>query len=158
MIKEFCYWLQSTPLAMYIGQNLFPQVESLHVVALALVFGSIALADLRLLGLAHRELSITWLHNQVLPWTWRAFIVAAITGTLMFMGNAAGYYENLPFRIKLVLLALAGLNMALFQFGTFRKVSAWDTGPVPPAARAAGVVSLVLWVGIIATGRWIGFV
>jgi len=94
----------------------------------------------------------------VLPWTWRAFFLAAITGTLMFIGNASSYYGNVPFRIKVVLLILVAVNMAVFQFGTFKNVTAWDTGKPAPGARVAGALSLLLWTGIVTSGRWIGFV
>lgn len=158
MLEEFCNWLSGTWLGMIVSERFFPQIESIHVIALAGVFGSIAIVDLRLLGLAQRHLSITYLSNQVLPWVWRSFILAAITGTLMFIGNATTYYHNVPFRLKVVMLVLIAVNMAIFQFGTFRNVSAWDTGPPATGARVAGAISLLLWVGVIATGRWIGFV
>ncbi len=83
---------------------------------------------------------------------------AVITGTLMFIGNAMNYYENTPFRVKMVLLVLAGLNMLIFQLVTFRGVATWDAGRPPPAARAAGTLSIVLWCSVIGFGRWIGFV
>ena len=157
-IQQFCEWLTTTWLGMQISENYFPLVESIHVIGLAGVFGSIAIVDMRLLGLGNKKLPITYLSNQVLPWTWRSFFVAALTGTLMFIGNASTYYDNTPFRIKLVLLVLVGINMAIFQFGTFRNVTAWDTGKPAPGARFAGAMSLLLWTGIIVTGRWIGFV
>lgn len=158
MILEFCEWLQSTWLGMEVSEKYFPLVESIHVIGLAGVFGSIAVVDLRLLGIANKQLPITYVSNQVLPWTWRSFFVALVTGLLMFIGNATTYYDNVPFRVKMVLLLLVGVNMAIFQFGTFRRVSAWDTGPPAPGAKFAGFMSLLLWTLIIGFGRWIGFV
>lgn len=158
MIMELCEWLASTWLGMQISEKYFPLIESIHVIGLAGVFGSIAIVDLRLLGLANTKLPITYVSNQVLPWTWRAFFLAALTGTLMFIGNATTYYDNVPFRIKIVLLILVGINMAIFQFGTFKNVSAWDTGKTPGGARFAGATSLILWTLIVGFGRWIGFV
>jgi hypothetical protein len=158
MLEQFLTWLQESWLGLQISENYFPLVESIHVIGLAGVFGSIAIVDLRLLGIANRRLSITYLNNQVLPWTWRSFFLAALTGALMFIGNATGYVENPFFLIKMVLLVLVGINMMVFQFGTFRNVTAWDMGPAPGAARTAGALSLLLWTGIITTGRWIGFV
>ena len=158
MIQEFCNWLSSTWLGMEVSEKYFPMVESIHVIGLAGVFGSIALVDLRLLGFANKKLSITYLSNQVLPWTWRSFFLAALTGTLLFIGNATTYYDNTPFRIKVVLLILVGINMMIFQFGTFRNVTAWDTGKPAAGARFAGATSLLLWTGIVTAGRWIGFV
>jgi hypothetical protein len=157
-IETFWEWLQNTPLALVISERYFPLVESIHVIAIAFVFGSIALVDLRLLGLSAKRLSITYVSNQLLPWVWRGFILAAITGTLMFIGNANHYYSNVPFRWKVLFLVLLAVNMLVFQKGTFRNVSAWDTGPPAPGARVAGAISLLLWAGVITTGRWIGFV
>jgi len=76
----------------------------------------------------------------------------------MFAANATSYAGNTPFRIKLVLLLLAGINMLYFQFVTFRTVEKWDTEVPVPAARAAGMLSILLWSGVVGFGRWIGFV
>jgi hypothetical protein len=158
MIEQILTWLQESWLGLQISENYFPLVESIHVIGLAGVFGSIAIVDLRLLGIANRKLSITYINNQVLPWTWRSFFVAAVTGLLMFIGNATYYFDNFPFQVKMVLLALVGINMMIFQFGTFRNVTAWDTGPPAGGARFAGAMSLLLWTGVVGFGRWIGFV
>ena len=117
----------------------------------------IAIVDLRLLGLAGRDQKITRITNDFLPWTWGAFVIAAIAGSLLFLSNAIKYFDNVPFRLKFILMALAGINMLAFQFVTFRKVAAWDDGPPPLAAKLAGGISLVLWIGVVAAGRWIGF-
>ena len=157
MFQNFFEWLQNTSLAMVVGESWFPYVESLHVVFLAAVAGTIFLVDARLLGIASRQLRVTYLSERLLPWTWGAFVGAVTTGLLMFIANASTYAANTPFRIKLVLLLLAGINMIIFQFITFRTVEKWDTATVP-AARFAGGLSLVLWCGVIGFGRWIGFV
>lgn len=158
MNAAFFEWLQNTPLAISIGENWFPWVESAHVVALALVAGTIFIVDTRLVGLTSRQLRFSYLSERLLPWTWGAFICAAITGSLMFIANATGYISNTPFLIKMGLLVLAGLNMLYFQNVTFRSVANWDSGRPPQNARVAGYVSLVLWAGVIACGRWAGFV
>lgn len=158
MNSSFFEWLQSTWLAIKVGEDWFPYVESTHVVFLAVVAGTIFTVDARLMGLASRHLRFTYLSDQVLPWTWGAFIGAAITGTMMFVANATTYADNTPFLIKMGLLLLAGINMLYFQFVTFRSVQAWDAGRPIPAARAAGLLSMLLWCGVIGFGRWIGFV
>ena len=158
MNQTFFDWLQNTSLAVMVGEDWFPWVESAHVVCLALVAGTILTVDARLIGLASRQLRFTYLSEQLLPWTWGAFIGAAITGGLLFMANATSYIGNTPFLIKMCLLLLAGVNMLYFQFVTFRTVQTWDSGTPIPAARAAGVVSVLLWCGVIGFGRWIGFV
>ena len=151
--------LEQLPFAVTIAEStwLFPFFETIHVLALTLVVGSVGMMDLRLLGIGSRDRSITELTRSVLPWTWGAFAIAATCGLLLFSSKAAAYYVNIPFRIKIVCMLFAGVNMLVFHFVTGRNVAAWDNGRTPPAARAAGVISLTLWVVIVATGRWIGF-
>jgi hypothetical protein len=158
VLDTFFDWVQNTSLAVKVGEDWFPWVESAHVVFLALVAGTIFTVDARLVGLASRQLRFTYVSDRLLPWTWGAFIGAVITGTLLFIANAASYAGNTPFQFKMALLVLAGLNMLYFQFVTYRSVSSWDTGTPTTAARAAGVVSITLWCLIIGFGRWIGFV
>ena len=160
-ILDACTWIEATPMAMAIAESewLFPTIETLHVLALTLVIGSIAMLDLRLLGVSTRNLGVMQLSGEVLPWTWIAFVFAAITGALMFVSAATKYYANVPFRIKMVLLVLAGVNMAVFHFGAWRAVHHWDTSfPTPRAARIAAGLSLLFWIGVVVAGRWVGFV
>ncbi|WP_174296929.1 DUF6644 family protein [Sphingomonas bacterium] len=160
-VLALCTWLEATPLAVKITESewLFPTIETVHVLALTLVVGSIVLLDLRLLGLANRNLGAMQLSDETLPWTWSAFVVAAITGTLMFVSAATKYYGNVPFRIKMVLLVLAGINMVVFHRGAWRIVHDWDRlVPTPRAVRAAAGLSLTFWIGVVVAGRWVGFV
>jgi len=155
---QFLEWLQGTRLAIAITETWFPLVESFHVITMAIVAGTIFIVDTRLVGLTSLKLPFTYISGRLLPWTWAAFACSVVTGTLMFMANAATYYENTPFRVKMALLVLAGLNMLYFQKVTFRTVSAWDSGRAPSAARLAGFISIGLWCAVIGFGRWIGFV
>lgn len=137
---------------------LFPWIELFHVFAITIVFGSILLVDLRLAGLAARDYPISALSRAIVPVTWVAFILAAITGGLLFASNPFTYFENFAFRCKMLLMLGAGLNMAIFHVWTMRSARNWDTTPyIPPAVRAAGLISILFWVAIIAFGRWIGF-
>jgi hypothetical protein len=136
---------------------LFPIVETLHVMALAIVFGSIAMIDLRLLGIASRDSPVSRLSNEVLPWTWTAWSTAAVFGTLMFMAKATTYAGNLQFQLKFVCMELAAVNMLIFHFGAYRQVASWDSGTTPARAKAAGAASLSLWIGVVFFGRWVGF-
>jgi uncharacterized membrane protein len=160
IIPEFCAWLENTSAGTAIRQStwLFPTIETIHVLATVLVVGSVTMLDLRLLGLASRDRSVSELHREVLPWTWASFAVAAIAGMLLFSSSATKYYQNVPFRIKMVLLVLVGLNAAFFELRTFRGVAGWDVGPrIPRSAKIAGGVGIVLWIFVVACGRWIGF-
>jgi hypothetical protein len=136
----------------------FPFIESVHVMALALVFGSILVVDLRALGIASTHRAFTRLSTELLKITWGAFAVSALTGSLMFVTNARVYAHNTAFQVKMVLLALAGLNMALFHLTAGRSVASWDQSPTAPkAGRITAGASLALWLGIILAGRVIGF-
>jgi hypothetical protein len=152
-------WLEHRPFAIGIAEStwLFPIVESLHVLALTVVVGSVAMMDLRLLGVGAKDRAASEVISSSLPWAWSAFVVAFCAGALMFSSKAATYYVNLPFRIKMFCLALAAVNMLVFHFFTARGMAAWDRGTPPGAARFAAACSLTLWVVIVATGRWIGF-
>jgi hypothetical protein len=152
-------WLQDLSFPTDIRESgwLFPTIETVHVFALVLVVGSIMTVDLRLLGLANRERRFTHLAAEMLPWTWTAFAVAACAGLLMFSSKAVVYFGNIPFRLKMCCLLLAGINMAMFHWMGTRHLDAWDEGKPPNAARVAGGASLLLWTLIVAAGRWIGF-
>jgi hypothetical protein len=137
---------------------LFPMLEAVHVIALTLVFGTIMVVDLRILGVASTSRPYSRVSADMLKWTWGAFALAALTGCLMFTVNARVYFDNAFFRIKFALMALAGLNMLAFQLTSGRDASAWDVkGRAPPQARAAAIGSLALWFLVIAMGRSVGF-
>jgi len=157
---KFWVWLQGLPLSEHIGFTWwFPLLESVHVLAIGFVVGSILMVDLRLLGLAALRYPASRMTNELVPWTWIGFIIAAITGFGMFMTRASTYVENPAFQIKFMLLPLAAINMAWFQFRTMRNVDAWDSDPIPPtAAKFAGIMSLILWVGVLLAGRWTGHI
>lgn len=139
-------------------QWLFPIIETCHVLTVATVFGSIFMVDMRLLGLAERGSAVSRLSSEILPYTWSAFILSALFGSLLFTSKAEQYFYNLQFRLKFLFMALAGVNMLIFQLGVYRKVRDWDQQwPPPAAARAAGALSLTLWIAVIFMGRWIGF-
>jgi len=136
----------------------FPLLESLHVIALVTVVGSIAIMDLRLLGLAGRGWTVTALSRDTLPLTWGAFVLAAITGGLLFVSRATTYVINPWFLVKMVLLVLAGVNMAILHSFAWKSVHQWDsTASVPTAAKVAGGLSLVFWILVVFCGRVIGF-
>ena len=153
-------FLEHSMLGQAVSQStwLFPAVETVHVIALALVVGSIAVLDLRLLDRSWRTRAVTELTLDVLPWTWASFATAVVTGFMMFSSAATKYAADIPFRIKMLLLLLAGVNMLVFHKFTYRGVAGWDHGvPTPRAAKAAGGLSLLFWIGVVTCGRWVGF-
>ncbi len=154
-------WLYESGAAVAIRENelLFPWLETFHVLAITLVVGTIAIVDLRLMGIASLDRTVTRLTRDVLPCTWTAFAVAALTGALLFISNAVNYAHNSYFQLKILSLLLAGANMLVFHFFVGRDIASWETSPgaTPLRARIAGGASLVLWIGVIAFGRWVGF-
>lgn len=159
-IQSLAETLEATSFSVYLAESAwaFPTVETIHVIFLVLVVGSIYLVDLRLVGLAPRTRSVRALTHDLLPLTWIGFALAALTGAMMFVSRATSYIENTAFLIKVVLLVLAAANMLFFHFGAYRTVAAWDVDVMPPPlARLAGALSLLLWTAVIVAGRWIGF-
>ena len=140
------------------SQYAYSIIESVHVWTLAVFFGSILMVDLRLLGLTMRKVPASEVASRLLPWTIGGFVLMVITGLLLFSAIPLRTYQNLFFRTKMILLLLAGLNIWLFHSGIYRKVAQWDLRAIPPgAARAAGAISLVLWMCIIVSGRMIAY-
>jgi hypothetical protein len=151
--------LQHSALGMTIQQStwMFPTIETVHVFALAAVFGSIALVDLRLLGVLSKERSVTVVTKELLPWTWGAFILAAVSGSLLFTSRAADYMQIWVFPAKFVFMGLAGVNMLVFHFVTQKSIAKWDTGRPVLGARVAGALSLIFWAGVVFCARQTGF-
>jgi hypothetical protein len=160
MLETFLQWLQDTSIATAVreGESLFPWVECVHVLALTLVIGSIAIVDLRLIGLTSRDRSVAQTTASTLPVTWTAFVLAVLTGGLLFSSNATTYAHNVFFQAKLVLIGFAGLNMAAYHLVIGRGSVGWHTPALTPLrAKVVGIISLCLWITIAACGRWIGF-
>jgi hypothetical protein len=160
-LTAFLTWLQQTAWAMAIRQDetLFPLIESVHVLAITALLGTISIVDLRLMGLTSRQQPISRTMQEVLPLTRIAFFFAALTGILMFASHAVDYSHKAPFIAKMLLLSVALINIGVFHLITARGIDGWDKElKVPLAVKSAGAVSLGLWIAIVACGRWIGFV
>lgn len=160
MLQDLIAFVEHGTLAELVRENdlLFPFIESVHVLALCLVVGSIAVVDLRLLGFASVDRPVGRLMRSILPITVGAFGLAVAAGSLLFISHASKYLENRFFIAKITLIALAGVNMAVFHLIGARNLDQWENDALPPLfARVAGGLSLFLWVSVVACGRWIGF-
>jgi uncharacterized membrane protein len=156
----FLEWLQATAPAVFIHQKAwaFTTVAVIHVFAVSLVIGTIAMVDLRLLGFTSARRPFTELARAILPWTWAAFALAVIAGSLLFASRATEYITNTTFWIKMGIMALAGINMLVFELITMRGVKTWDAATTPPTqARLAGAISIGCWALVVVFGRWTGF-
>jgi hypothetical protein len=160
-LQSLLQWLQTTSFATTVREDkfLFPSIEGMHVLASAFVVGSVAVVDLRLLGINAFQPSIRLLMKQVLPLTWTAFACAVLSGAALFSSDAVEYSRNIALQLKLLMLTLVALNVIIFHFITCRRQTDWDDAPRTPAAvRCAGAASLLLWIAVVGCGRWIGFV
>jgi hypothetical protein len=159
-LQHLCQLLYDSRIGTAIREsdNAFPIIESVHVLGITLLAGTIAVLDLRMLGVILREIPVRRIARAVLPLTWSGFVVMFISGFLLFWSEAAKNYTNPAFRIKLVLLILAGLNPLIFHTGVYRQAHEWELAKVAPwRARVAAIVSLTLWSGIIVAGRAIAY-
>ena len=152
--------LQDTEAATALREDasLFPWIESVHVLALSVVLGSVAIIELRLLGLAGRKRTVSRVLADLLPCAWISFAVALVSGFALFASNAITYAHNTYFLSKLALLVGVGLNALFFHAAVERSIQRWDTAAQTPLpARLSGLVSLAGWLGVVACGRWVGF-
>jgi hypothetical protein len=153
-VDSFFEWLTTTPWAKAMNgpEWAFPVVESLHFMGLALSVGTIAIVDLRLLGVAMQRQSASELAADLDIWTWIGLALMFITGTLMFSADAVNYHSNPSFQFKMVCLLLA----LVFHFTMHRHATRSAVSSL--LAKLAGAVSLALWVCVVAGGRMIAFV
>jgi hypothetical protein len=127
--------LYDTSLATSIRESFWsPGIETFHVFAITIIVGSIMILDLRLLNFASCNRPVREVMAEVLPWTWVSFVLAVSSGFLLFISRAINYYPSWPFRIKMMLLVLAGANMMFFHVITFRNVHLWDKEKKTPVA------------------------
>ena len=153
-------WLAGTRWSIALHESLyvFPLIESTHVLTIMLFVGLAIMLDLRLLGIAFTTVPVSEFLDRVLPWTKVGFVVMILTGFGLFYAIPVRYYQNIFFRIKVIMLLLAGLNVWIFHRRVERRVADWDLDPIPPkGARVAAVVSIVLWVSIVIAGRMIAY-
>ena len=151
-------WLEYSNLAVYIRQSplLFPAIEIVHIVGFIFLVGSAFLFDLRLLGIA-RKLSVKDVADYVLPWSRRSLLIVVPSGFLLFISQAKALSTNGVFGLKLILILIAFTNAGIFHRFTFPSVSNWSTSETPAAAKAAALISLVLWTSVITCGRLIAY-
>jgi len=151
--------IEASPVATAVRESLYlyPALETLHIWGFVILVGSVAMFDLRVLGLS-RRIPVDDLARHLLPWSVGALIVIAPTGVLMFLGDARALVANPAFVVKVSLIFLAGCNATAFHLGALRTVTRWRTGrAAPPMARIHATVSLVLWLCVIVCGRLIAY-
>ncbi len=159
MLNEFFLSLEYLPLAQHIGATWwFPLMESVHVVSVTLMFGAILMLDLRVLGLAAVRYPVRTMTRELVPWSAAALGIASVTGIAMFITRASAHAVNPAFQIKMLLLVLAGLNVAVFHLMVFPRHIDLSAEDVAPALRLVAASSIALWIGVMLAGRWIGHI
>ena len=152
-------WLESTALAtaMHHWLWLYPIVEIVHIAGFVVLVGAAAMFDLRLLGVS-RRFPVTGMARHLLPWARASLVLVVPTGLMMFAAHASEMAQNPAFRLKLLLIATAGSNAAVFHRGIFRTVASWDVNATAPApAKLAAILSLTCWTGVIGCGRLLAY-
>lgn len=156
----FCQWLENSSWATAIHQSLwlFPMLETAHLFGIISLVGATSALDMRLIGLTMKGEPVSRLAGRLLPWAWAGLTIQVVTGFCLFASEATRCFENKAFRVKMVMLVLAGLNALIFHQTVYRRVTIWDEAPATPVgAKLAGCCSILLWFGIVAAGRWIAF-
>jgi hypothetical protein len=159
-LRSFCEWLAGTDwsIALHESFYMYPWIESSHVLLIALFVGTLMIVDLRLLGVVFRDTAVSEVTSKLLPWTIAGFILSVITGILLFYAIPVRTYQSIFFRIKVIVLIIAGINAMWFHFRLERTRVEWDTDEVPPRrVRMVAIVSLSSWATIIVTGRLIAY-
>ena len=157
-LLSFVQWLNDTPISVYLRESdwPFPIIETIHILGLGFSVGTIMWLDLRLLGLAMREAPVTDVIEQLEPWAIGGFAVMFVSGSLLILSEPLKCYNTVAFRIKVVLLILAVLNVLYFHKKVMHDVDQWDRN-VPWRAKMVGALSLVLWLGVVIAGRWTAY-
>ena len=136
---------------------LYPSVEIVHIVGFTILVGSVAMFDLRVLGLS-KHISVRALSRHLLPWSVGALALIVPSGLLMFSAHASDFLGNPAFQLKMALLLAAGLNAAWFHTGPYQSVKSWDVdAPAPIAAKISVTLSLAVWLGVISCGRLLAY-
>jgi hypothetical protein len=159
-IADLAVWLESTAVAALVRESAwgFPIVVALHIVGITLSVGMIMWFDLRLLGVVLRDTPVSRVYRGVIPWAATGFALMFVSGGMLLAAYATAAHGNVYFRVKLVALALAGLNALVYHRLAERHRAVWDEDALPPlAARAAGFASIAVWTVVILAGRMMSY-
>jgi len=149
-------WIDTTTISKAINNSkwLFPAIEGVHIVALALLFGAVIVLNLRVLGIGIRQRRASDLAQELAPWTFCSLLIILTTGILLFAAEATKSFHSTPFRIKIVLLVTA----IVFHYTVSRRImNGGDALAHPRLAKGAAVFAIVLWMSVGFAGRAIGF-
>lgn len=159
-MRDFFLWMNETPWSVALRESFYvwPILEASHVMTLMLFVGTIIMVDLRLLGLAFRNVPVSELDRKILPLTIIGFALLVVTGLALFYAKPMVYYHSVFFRVKIVLIFAALVNILVFHFRVQRDQHKWDNDAKPPrSARVSAVLSLTAWILVVIVGRLIAY-
>jgi hypothetical protein len=159
MLEGLVTKLADTPWSIALHESLYMYAitESTHVISIMVFVGTIAMVDLRLLGISYNNVPVTQMLSRMLPWTVAGFVLLVITGGMLFIAIPIRTYHSLWFRLKCLVILIAAVNIAVFTFKVERDKAAWDLGPVPRKAKIGAAISLSAWACVIVFGRLIAY-
>jgi len=152
--------IQDTALftAMRESALVYPIILSTHLACIAVFGGMILMTDLRLLGLAMTDVSVTDIVTRLRVWKWVGFVIMIGCGIMLGGAKFGNYYDNPYFQLKMTLLALVGVHALVFHKSVYANTQNIDRAPaIPGVAKLAACLSLALWLGIMSCGRWIAY-
>jgi len=157
MLQSFCDWLSNTSLSLTIQTVMWiiPAVQTVHILCVAVVMSSMAMLDLRLVGMAGKRRSVSQMVSRLVPWVWGALPVLLTTGVILIVGEPSRELLNPYFRAKMAMLATVIVITLVVERKNAKDPDYWESRG--PAAALTGLASLLLWVGIITAGRWIAY-
>ena len=156
----FAEWLDTHAWSTALHESFYayPLIESTHVLSIMLFVGTVMFVDLRLLGLVFRDVPVSSVTAKLLPWTVFGFVISFTTGLLLFYAIPVRTYQSIFFRVKVIMLIIAFVNIWIYHWRIERDRVQWDASAKPPlGARMAAIVSLASWCGVIVMGRMIAY-
>lgn len=150
--------VEASGIARFMREALYayPLAEVVHIVGLGLLFGSIAIVDLRLLGFGSR-VPVKPLVAFAVPWSIAGFSIAAVAGLLMLTAHAEEFLTQPVFMLKMGLILAGGINAAILHTGALRALETGAPARLPARVRLAAGFSLLLWLGVITCGRFLAY-
>lgn len=159
-VLSFCEWLNETSSSIFLRESTwaYPIIGTIHILAIALFGGMVAMSDLRLLGLAMRREPVSEVVSRFRSWESVGFVIIVVSGVLLFWSEPVLCYKSLSFWIKMFLMLLVGVNALIFRATVYRNIARLDDSPITPGGtRLAAGISLTLWISLVLTGRGIAF-
>ena len=159
-LPEFSLWLSGTDLSVWFQTHFWviPTGQSIHILAIAALFGSAVMMDLRIFGLAGSSRTMAQISRRYVPWIWWAFLVLLISGTILTIAEPIRELINPIFWIKMTLLPIAVVLNLWFQAAVRKRTATWDSDQSGHMAIRAGALALIaLWIAIMFCGRWIAY-